>query len=155
MELVVVLRPMVFQEQKKAVRKTTTTRRRYPWMRTCSQEKTWRSSMKNSTQWHWRTEEHEVEARMDWEMHGVEHQGQDDGFLNFRDSRNKAWLYYDITACLRPFSVLPLPHALTSLASGSGSPHRADNEVAFLVWMFHNSYLNSANVDSSNKLGSC
>lgn len=61
MGLAVVPRPMVYQEQKEAVRKT----RRYPWMRTSSQEKTWRSSMKNSAQWHWRTEEHEVEARMD------------------------------------------------------------------------------------------
>lgn len=60
MELVVALRPMVFQEQKEVVRKM-----RYPWMRTCSQEKTWRSLMRNSTQWHWRTEECQVEARMD------------------------------------------------------------------------------------------
>lgn len=52
MELVVALRPMVFQKQKEAVRKM-----RYPWMRTCSQEKTWRSLMRSSTQWHWRTEE--------------------------------------------------------------------------------------------------
>lgn len=89
---------MVFQEQKEAVRKM----RRCLWMRTYSQEKTWRSSMKNSTQWHWRTEECEMEARMDWRMHGVQQQGQDVGFLNFRDSRNKAWLYYDITICLWP-----------------------------------------------------
>lgn len=60
MELVAVLRPMVFLELKEAVRK-----KRYPWMRTCSQEKIWRSLMRNSTQWHWRTEEYEVEARMD------------------------------------------------------------------------------------------
>lgn len=61
MELVVVLRPTVYQEQKEAARKM----RRYPWMRTSSQEKTWRSLMKNSAQWHWRTEEREMESRMD------------------------------------------------------------------------------------------
>lgn len=60
MEPVAVLRPMVFLEMKEAVRMM-----RYPWMRTCSQEKIWKSLMRNSTQWHWRTEECEVEARTD------------------------------------------------------------------------------------------
>lgn len=58
MELVVAPRPTGFQRQREKGRtEEGRMKRKYQSMKTCSREKIWRSSMKNSTHWRWKTDE--------------------------------------------------------------------------------------------------